>query len=123
MNAIEAEALAGAGLTPAIERLEAAMKGRVSIYSDVRLSAVFASNLIDLLTRCRDTLEAQSAQLATAPEMLSATKRAYAVLADVHHSWKGRDSMSGQGLLCDLRDSIAAAEGRTAQDVQDGSDK
>jgi hypothetical protein len=66
VNKLEAEALAGAGLSPAIERLAAMLANTRQVGDQfVSINAEFIANLISLLTRCRDTLEAQSEMLAT----------------------------------------------------------
>lgn len=44
---------------------------------------------------------------------------AYGVLADINNQWDGRDSAGGQGLLCEMRDTIARVARMSAQDVQD----
>lgn len=51
--------------------------------------------------------------------LLVAAKCAYTILADIRHNWSGRHSPEGQATLIVLRDSIAAAEGRNPEEVQD----
>jgi hypothetical protein len=56
---------------------------------------------------------------AAAPAMLAVIERAYTHLGDNRNQWAGRHTPEGQALLIGLRDTIAAATGRGAQDVQD----
>jgi len=44
--------------------------------------------------------------------------KSYGVLADVRTNWAGRDTLDGQELLCNLRDSIAKATTLSAEIVQ-----
>lgn len=57
--------------------------------------------------------------ISAAPEGLDAAILAYEILADIRHQWKGRETPEGQIALVSLRDFIAKATGREAQDVQD----
>lgn len=57
--------------------------------------------------------------IAAAPDLLAEIEREYAELSNVHNSWPGRDTPSGQMKLGRLRDLIAKATGRSEQDVQD----
>jgi hypothetical protein len=52
-------------------------------------------------------------------DLLVACEMAYRLLADVEHKWPLRHTVQGQKTLCALRDVIAAATGRTAEQVQD----
>jgi hypothetical protein len=72
------------------------------------------------LAHCYGPDQAANARLlASAPNLLAECEREYASLADIQNEWPGRASMKGQQKLCRLRDLIAAATGRTQQDVQD----
>lgn len=57
--------------------------------------------------------------IAAAPTLLTTTKIAYTILADIRHEWKGRNTEEGQAALAAMRHAIAAAEGRDQQEVQD----
>jgi hypothetical protein len=57
--------------------------------------------------------------VAPVAELLAYIEREYEVLADHRNSWPGRDTAAGQSKLCQLRDLIASATGRSAQEVQD----
>lgn len=54
-----------------------------------------------------------------APALLAEIEREYIELADVHNNWPGRDTLAGQEKLSRMRDLIAKATGRSAQEVQD----
>ena len=69
MNALEADALAGAGISPAIDRLRLSIELAPSFGGGVRLSPEFAQSLIALMERCRETWESQSRILAAAIEI------------------------------------------------------
>jgi len=56
---------------------------------------------------------------AAAPALLAEVERQYVELADYRNSWAGRNTIAGQMKLCQLRDLIAKATGRTEHDVQD----
>ena len=62
--------------------------------------------------------EANARLIAVAPELLEALRAAYACLAQFNNRWPGRDTMEGQRLLCNLRDTICAATGRDGESVQ-----
>ncbi len=68
MNALEADALAGAGLSPAIDRLKLSIELAPSFGGGVRLSPEFAASLISLMERCRETLESMSDEIAKLQE-------------------------------------------------------
>ena len=57
--------------------------------------------------------------IAQAPTLLTTTKIAYTILADIRHQWHGRHTAEGQSALSAMRDAIAHAEGRDPKDVQD----
>lgn len=56
---------------------------------------------------------------AAAPDLLAQVEAQYIELADYTNDWPGRHTLVGQRKLADLRDLIAAATGRSSQDVQD----
>ena len=63
--------------------------------------------------------EADARLIAAAPELLAAVEQTYAELADISNEWPGRGTAKGQAKLVALRDVIAKATGRDAQEVQD----
>lgn len=67
----------------------------------------------------RERREADARLISAAPDLLAATKIAYTILADIRHDWAGRHTAEGQGALCAMRDAIAKAECREAEEVQD----
>jgi predicted heme/steroid binding protein len=60
-----------------------------------------------------------AALLAAAPDLLEALESAYAHLGNNSHQWEGRYTLAGQSLLSSMRDAIAKATNRDAQEVQD----
>lgn len=66
-----------------------------------------------------DCQQANARLIAAAPEGLDAAMLAYEILADIRNQWKGRETPEGQIALVCLRDFIAKATGRDAQEVQD----
>ena len=55
-------------------------------------------------------------------ELISVLSRSYRILAAVNNWWKGRGTMKGQTLLCDLRDNISKLTGEDPQTVQSKHD-
>lgn len=60
-------------------------------------------------------------KLASHDALVKACAHAYVLLADIDHEWRGRNTLAGQALLCELRDAIVAATGRDQQEVQDAA--
>lgn len=56
--------------------------------------------------------------IASSPRLLQAAQDAYLQMLSVNDQWT-RVTLSYQGALCQLRDSIAAATGRDPESVQD----
>ena len=51
-------------------------------------------------------------------ELISLMSRAYRILAPIENQWKGRGTLEGQTLLCDLRENIARLTGEDSMPVQ-----
>lgn len=68
-----------------------------------------------------ETNLANAQLIAAAPELLRLLAQAYYRAADIRNEWPGRNSLTGQKILCDMRDTIAKAMGIDGQDVQDGN--
>lgn len=57
--------------------------------------------------------------ISASPDLLATSAAAYKLLADITHSWRGRETPEGQMLLISLREAISKATGRDAEAVQD----
>lgn len=64
-------------------------------------------------------MEANARLIAASPELLGEIESTYEWLADIHHNWPGRHTLTGQARLIRLRDLIAKATGRDPEEVQD----
>lgn len=73
---------------------------------------------INGVTFATEGTDAELALFHAAPRLLAVVEARYAELADIENEWPGRDT-HGQATLIELRNLIAAATGRTQQDVQD----
>jgi hypothetical protein len=72
----------------------------------------------NVLTLVKDVEVVLSDDTEAYKAVVKALETAYTVLGRPGHRWPSRNTEKGQRLLCDMRDALAQATGRTDEEVQ-----